>query len=291
VVVDLLLTITSSQTFTQLPKANLELYTIATSSLFLHHAFLAKLSNFIHGFTTPGQISKITQSTLERLRAACAEFEEFAKSASSEDDGTPRKKRKTSKGSQASTSTGVDSSAISCVMTAGIASAVLTSLPLHLLPEDERQSVLHAVQEYFDASQPLLKHASKQIPAGSGSGSGTQNWQIVASALLHLRFALSSERRLQLETDGNTKVVKKLIPLLRMDTLMSQLRVEIVSMHFLCFAECQVRLMDVCSFARGCWTWRRADRSPRPALTKSLTVSRIYRLNLCHSGAEICMVL
>ncbi|KAI0085622.1 Urb2/Npa2 family-domain-containing protein [Irpex rosettiformis] len=223
--VDLLLAVCSSQAFYGPSSTYGNLYVTAATSILHHHTFLGQLSKFILAFTTPGQILKIAQNTIEFLHNSAVEFENASELASGEGGSTPRKKRKTGKGSQVA-STDSEPSAIAFIMTAGIASVVLTSLPLHLLQSGDRDGVVGTIQQYFDASQAVLTRATKRITRGDGSSLWT--WEIVASGLLELRYALSSDRYLRLNAEGNTKVVDKLAPLLEVEGLLPQLRVEII---------------------------------------------------------------
>ena len=225
---DLLLTVFNSQAFFS-PHATFDkIYITAATSPLHHHAFLDKLSKFIRAFTTPGQVPRVAQTTIESLNGLAADFEEASKVVSNEDDSTPRKKRKTEHGSQTTLRT-PEPSAIAFAMTAGIASVVFTSLPLHLLQVDDFESVTGTIREYFDASQSLLKRVMKRI---AGSGPTAWIYQIVASGLLRLRYALNSEKRLQLGAEGNQKVLERLDTLLNTEDLLPQLRVEIVSRSY-----------------------------------------------------------
>ncbi|KAI0690683.1 Urb2/Npa2 family-domain-containing protein [Cytidiella melzeri] len=229
-VVDLLLTAFGSHTFTSLSSSYGSLYITAATTALLHHAFLDDLSKFVYAFTTPGQISTIIQNTLEHLRVASFEFEQRSKLGSTEDDSVPRKKRKTEKGSL-SASDGIESFAISFATLAGIASVALTSLPLHLLQDNDRRVVVGTIQEYYGSFKATLKNASKRIC--SGDSSSTWSWQIVASAMIRLRYALGSDRTLQLDTEGNAKVIVKFSPLLKVEGLLPQLRIEILRTWFM----------------------------------------------------------
>lgn len=222
-VVDLLLTSSQSSTFEEAPSGHATLYITAATGALLHHTFLDKFSKVLQGFTTPGQINKIVQNTLEHLRTASLAFE----NRKDENDSTPRKRRKTTTGPQPG-SIGAEPSAIAFAMISGIASVVLTSLPLHLLQTDDRQAVVNTLQDYYRASQGTMKSVSKRIR--SGDDTSTWSSQIVASALLRLRYTLSSDRRLQLDTEGDAKLMIKLVSLLETEALLPELRVEIVSL-------------------------------------------------------------
>ncbi len=224
--VDLLLSVCGPQTFTGLSPPYEGLYVTALTGILNAHIFTDKFSKFLHAFTTPGQILKITQNAIEHLRAVSSEFNEASKLVDANDASTPRKKRKTETGSQTA-SADTEPLAISLSMIASIVSIVLTSLPLHLLQNDGRQNVVDLVQELLDTTQGSLKSAAKRISRDGPSRSWT--WQIVASGLLRLRYDLSSDRHLNLDTTGNTKVVEKLSPLLKVESLSPQLRIEIVS--------------------------------------------------------------
>lgn len=228
-VVDLLLSICNSQTFNRTSASYPDLRTTAASSALLHPAFLDRLSTFVHGFTTPGQISKLIECVPRYLRAASEPLDEQGSSSRAQDDSPgPRKKRKTGKHTLPA-STGLERSAISFTLTSGLASVILTSIPLHLLQTDDRREAVEVVQHYYNDTQSALKSAAKHIRF-TGSAESWSHQTLVAS-MLRLRYALSSDRKLQLATDIDTKLIPKLTPLLEMDALLPHLRIEIVSSY------------------------------------------------------------
>ncbi|KAI0343910.1 hypothetical protein BDW22DRAFT_1473650 [Trametopsis cervina] len=230
-VVELLLTTCRSETFDRPLSTFQDLYSTADTGVLLHHTFLDKLANFIHTFTTPGQISNIVDVTLEKLRVASEEFEARSSQPATDDSPVPRKKRKTDK-AISPPSNGSETSAISFSLISGIASVVLTSLPLHLLQDNERLAVIATLQEFYRASRATIRTLSKQIRTGRESG--TWSLQLVLAALSRLRYSLGSDRKLSLDEDGDAKLVSKLTPVLEVVDLVPQLRLEILRIWLLC---------------------------------------------------------
>lgn len=145
----------------------------------------------------------------------------------STDDGSgPRKKRKTEMGAL-SASDGLERSATSFALTSSLASVVLTSLPLQLLQGDDLQALKDNIQRYYRHTYVVLKNATKHISFAGGMD--VWSYQTLAAFMLRLRYALNSDRKLQLTTDIDVKLVQKLTPLLDIETSRPHLRIEIVS--------------------------------------------------------------
>lgn len=216
--------------FTKLPATTptpQNTYQNASSSAVLNHRFLDQLSKAVHGFLTPGQVPDLTQSILRQLQSSLEDFEERASRTSKNDEG-PRKKRKRERQSLSASDTDPDHAAVVFALMTSVAAVALTALPFNTVLEEVQQSVRSEIQEFY--SKSVRGKLKKALKACLNDTSNVWGWQLVAISALRLRYYLINS---SLVADNDTKTPSKLLSLLKLDDILPELRVEIVSGQFL----------------------------------------------------------
>ncbi|TCD70050.1 hypothetical protein EIP91_005031 [Steccherinum ochraceum] len=192
-----------------------ELYRASSSAPLFHHEYLHLLSRSVRSYLTPGQIFETAQGISRQLLAL---VEEWNASVNPDSSDRPKKKRKVDNANQASVLP-----AVKFALVVKAATPVLTSLPLHSLLSDAQEEVCGVIQAAMGTLVTNLKAALKKVEK-----EGSWGWQLFATAILRLRYALSSVSALKLSSDVGDKLLSKMLACLKGNNVTSELRVEIL---------------------------------------------------------------
>lgn len=233
----------------------LGLYETVLSSPLVHPTHLNRVIKSIHGFFTTSQILPIARGLIESLDEAWLQLRGTLPSNDGGDDenasGNGSRAHTTS--NTPSTNPDAKSCAISFSLSVRIACVVLSSLPIHSVPQDTRDEL----QQLFDGTihtglvhKPVLKifrivrksknTGTPQDDASLGGPSvqaqaSVDIWglQIAASACLRLHYALNTSTavlHLKLNAHYDMKMTAKMVDITSDGTLtlLPELRLEIV---------------------------------------------------------------
>ncbi|KAH9921960.1 Urb2/Npa2 family-domain-containing protein [Epithele typhae] len=181
----------SSRRLQRIPGGAKAAYRIACNGPLTSITFYDELARAVHNFLTPGQVLGAIQYVAQRLEDAYTGFLDGAARRAADSGDGARKRRKKDRDRDAHEESGEDDGhlAVSFVLVARTAAAVLRAIPLHTLTEDVRAEAERAI---------LGVHAAvvgRALADGFGTGQGGRreswSWQLVLAGALRLHYSLA----------------------------------------------------------------------------------------------------
>ncbi|KAI9512665.1 Urb2/Npa2 family-domain-containing protein [Russula earlei] len=198
---------------------------VASPALTIIH--LNKLSMAVRTYITPGQTLDTARQVLVVLREIWERFRDVEKKDTADHGQRPRKKRRTYEGSREGSTAG----AVTFMLAARIATAVLTSLPLHTTTEAEQAKTKTTVGEsLIGFIRDAILAGSDEAISGNGNGDkGRDVWakQVVAAAALRLRYMLEMSGHTQYDLDDQNDLGELTAAALKVDDCLPEYGVEI----------------------------------------------------------------
>jgi hypothetical protein len=197
-----------------------EIYQSRCASVLFHPTHLDRIAKKVQIFVTPTHILHLATEIVERLENAWADLEKSA-----------RRIRKDQRLNETSNSLGTSPEilAVGFSLSATFGHVVLSSLPVRLLPRDERKSltvILDALRRAFVAK--VVGKLNKRLR--DRSCREAWEWQICAAAALRIGYVLDVSRNLSLpriECD-DPKLMRRVTELARNRDVLPELSLELV---------------------------------------------------------------
>ena len=204
------------------------LYDLASSGPLQTQGLLARLSTVVNGFLTPGQVVDLAESVMAYIKISLTDFHESAAQLSASNGQGSRKKQKRGAQGEQPSSGDPEFLAVAISGSAKVATAILTSLPLRILPDDTRGKLLETIQEFYNlVVVGSVKKTLRKLD--SDDQLNTWGWQIVLSSLLRLRYYMLSAPQLGILLEVEAKFVPRLVAAVKLDDVLPELQIEIVS--------------------------------------------------------------
>lgn len=201
----------------------LKAYQLSFSSPIMHGIFLDRLSKALQYFLTESQCQTTISLLFANLTRVWHLFDRNTRQLETESSESPKKKRKT----ESTENSNAEELAVTYSLICRLASAVMSSLPIHSLSLDALKSVKDSVLEFRtnfidQAVLKSIKAMKKHVDMALWSS------EITLAATLRLLYALNVSRNLSLPDSYDEKRVKKLIGLAANDDLLPELTLELV---------------------------------------------------------------
>jgi len=206
---------------------------VASPALTMNH--LNKLSMSVRIFITPGQTLDTARQVLAVLREIWERFRDMEKAAAADHGRGTRKRRRISETSSSGGKGDAGAGAVTFMLAARIATAVLTSLPLHTITEAEQAQVKTAVSESLAGfvREAILAGTSAIISGSSDRGGDAWATQVVAAAALRLQYMLQmSAGHARYGLYDQNDLDELAASALKVDDCLPEYNVEIVSLTY-----------------------------------------------------------
>ncbi|KAJ3790316.1 Urb2/Npa2 family-domain-containing protein, partial [Lentinula aff. detonsa] len=171
----------------------------------LHPRHLERLGKCAHEFLPLNQTMTAVRSVTERIRNL---WEEYHSLSQSNDEESPRKKRKVDRGSTNDDATKALTLAIST--TAIFASVVLSSFSVDSVPKETQQELEKLLNDF--SSKVVLHSLSRTFKSMRKKTTKPWDDEIIALANLRLRYALGLQRSpgMSFDVDCSPKLIKQM---------------------------------------------------------------------------------
>jgi len=202
---------------------------VASPAFSLSH--LNKLSMAMRTFITPGQTLDTARQVLVVLQGIWERFRDMERKVAADHGRGSRKKRRTSEGSANTGREDVAAGGVTFMLAARIATTVLTSLPLHTIPETEQAKVKTAVRESATGFIRDAILAGTDVTVVESQDDGRDAWatQVVAAAALRLRYMLEMSGHARYDLGNQNDLDDLAAAVLKVDDCLPEYGVEIVS--------------------------------------------------------------
>lgn len=218
----------SSSHLTACPGGMRRAYQISLSGPLLHAVHLGHLSNSMQTFLTSGQTPDAVNFVIQIMRERWEQFHNAERQHGIADGDSSHRRRKLDTPSDEVL--GPEGLAITFTLSARLASVVLTSLPLQSVPESTQQEIgLLLTDLHTSLLSPVLNKTFKTIRKKDISDAWAS--QVVAAAVLRLRYALEVSQMFPLKVPHDPRLFTKMLDALQDEELLPELILEIVCLH------------------------------------------------------------
>lgn len=207
-------------------------YEISSTCALLHPVHLEHFGRAVQLFLVPAHVLGAVRHVLNTLENSWEMFRASQRQPPVDDEGPRREKKLSDSEHSLTASLAPETQAIPFALTASMSSVVLSSIPMHSVPQDARAEMYPLVEHFrehvlYQAMSKTLKTIRKHDHSDTSIIWATQ---IVAAGSLRLQYALNlPQQPLTLKSYYNERLPAKLLGLADNGQLPPELSLEIAS--------------------------------------------------------------